>query len=649
MLVILNFFKIFIFLFISLYCSILYAKNSLEKIDFDPNFFSLNKKQESAFDSPSAIYQLSSEEIRRSGVTSIPEALRLIPGIQVARMNGHTYAITVRGFNRQFSNKLLVMIDGRIIYTTLFSGIFWDLYDYVLEDIDKIEVIRGSGGALWGSNAVNGVINIITKNTKDTKGLYLSQNVGNYNKSITEIRYGDKLDKNKNYRFYLKNSNRQGLSRVKDNLNNQDGIRQDRFGFRYDDDSDLNKSYKLSLFGDFSKTNTDNYFHINNRNYAKKDDSANIMTNLTYNITNNSQIFFNSYLENNNTINNNLLKRNEKILNFDVQNFYNFNANNEFTWGIGYRQIIDDIVNNDISKIQYLPRHRDNSIIFGLIQNKFIVNDKFNVVTGIKTEKNSFVTNFQYQPNIRLSYYPNKNQTIWSSWSKSIRTPTRGEFDLYINDYGLRGNKNFGVEKLYSYEIGNRIKFNNKLNLDNTVFLNKYSNLRTNETNNNNVFFENKGKGNVYGLETVLKYKYNNNLRTELSYEYLSMNLKYNQNSTELNTIFGASDSLSVSEGSSPKHQIKLKSFYNIANNIEFDNFLFYVDNLPNINGVNKKGIPSYLRYDARFGYLPSANLDLSFGLQNVFNTRHKEFKSSLYNKDTYIGRSYFIKIAWQY
>jgi iron complex outermembrane receptor protein len=621
----------------------------LEKIDFDPNFFSLNKKQESAFDSPSAIYQLSSEEIRRSGVTSIPEALRLIPGIQVARMNGHTYAITVRGFNRQFSNKLLVMIDGRIIYTTLFSGIFWDLYDYVLEDIDKIEVIRGSGGALWGSNAVNGVINIITKNTKDTKGLYLSQNVGNYNKSITEIRYGDKLDKNKNYRFYLKNSNRQGLSRVKDNLNNQDGIRQDRFGFRYDDDSDLNKSYKLSLFGDFSKTNTDNYFHINNRNYAKKDDSANIMTNLTYNITNNSQIFFNSYLENNNTINNNLLKRNEKILNFDVQNFYNFNANNEFTWGIGYRQIIDDIVNNDISKIQYLPRHRDNSIIFGLIQNKFIVNDKFNVVTGIKTEKNSFVTNFQYQPNIRLSYYPNKNQTIWSSWSKSIRTPTRGEFDLYINDYGLRGNKNFGVEKLYSYEIGNRIKFNNKLNLDNTVFLNKYSNLRTNETNNNNVFFENKGKGNVYGLETVLKYKYNNNLRTELSYEYLSMNLKYNQNSTELNTIFGASDSLSVSEGSSPKHQIKLKSFYNIANNIEFDNFLFYVDNLPNINGVNKKGIPSYLRYDARFGYLPSANLDLSFGLQNVFNTRHKEFKSSLYNKDTYIGRSYFIKIAWQY
>ena len=127
------------------------------------------------------------------------------------------------------------------------------------------------------------------------------------------------------------------------------------------------------------------------------------------------------------------------------------------------------------------------------------------------------------------------------------------------------------------------------------------------------------------------------------------MKLKYNQNSTELNTAFGRNDSLFVNEGSSPRQQIKLKSFYNITNNIEFDNFLFFVDELPNINGANKKGIPSYWRYDARIGYLPSANLDLSFGLQNILNTKHKEFKSSLYNNNTYIGRSYFIKISWQY
>ena len=166
------------------------------------------------------------------------------------------------------------------------------------------------------------------------------------------------------------------------------------------------------------------------------------------------------------------------------------------------------------------------------------------------------------------------------------------------------------------------MKLNNSFSVDNSIFFNQYKNLRTSESNGNNIWFENKGKGNVFGFESVLKYKYNNNLRTEISYDYLTMKLKYNQDSAELNTNFGISDSLFVNEGSSPKQQIKLKSFYNITNNIEFDNFLFYVDSLPNINGTNNKGIPSYWRYDARVGYLPSANLDLSFGVQNILNTK---------------------------
>lgn len=645
MLVMLNFFKIFISLLFTFCFTAVYAKNNLEKTDLDPTFFSLNKKQENSFDSASAIYQLSSEEIRRSGANSIPEALRLIPGVQVARINGHSYAITVRGFNRQFSNKLLVMIDGRIIYSTLFSGVFWDKHDYILEDIEKIEVIRGSGGALWGSNAVNGVINIITKKSQDTKGFYLSQNIGNYNKSITEIRYGDKLKKDQSYRFYFKNSNRDGLDRVKDTFNNQDHIKQNQFGFRYDNNSFLDKSNKLSISGDFSKTNTGNYFTINNMNNDKKDDSGHIIANITHNINDKSYILANSYIDYNNY---HILKIRDKVINFDLQHFYNFNKNNEFIWGLGYRQIIDDVNNADV-KLQYFPSYRNNKILSGFIQNKFIFNDKFNITAGIKTEKNAFVKNFQYQPNIKFSYYPSQNQTVWSSWSKSVRTPTRGEFDLNAVDFNLQGNKNFKVEKLYSYEFGQRMKLNNSLSVDNSIFFNQYKNLRTNESNGNNNWFENKGKGNVFGFESVLKYKYNNNLRTEISYDYLTMKLKYNQYSTELNTNFGISDSLFVNEGSSPKQQIKLKSFYNITNNIEFDNFLFYVDSLPNINGTNNKGIPSYWRYDARIGYLPSANLDLSFGMQNILNTKHQEFRSSLYNQNGYIGKSYFMKISWQY
>ena len=336
------------------------------------------------------------------------------------------------------------------------------------------------------------------------------------------------------------------------------------------------------------------------------------------------------------------------MLNFDLQHVYNFNNQNELIWGLGYRQITDNVNNLDV-KLKYFPSYRNNKVFSGFIQNKFVFNDKFNITLGVKTEKNTFVKDFQYQPSIKFSYYPSKNQTIWSSWSKSVRTPTRGEFDLNAVDFNLQGNKNFKVEKLDSYEFGQRIKFDNNLNFDNSVFFNQYQNLRTNENNGSNVFFQNKGKGNVFGFESVLKYKYNNKLRTELSYDYLKMKLKYNQNSTELDTAFGRNDSLFVNEGSSPRQQIKLKSFYNITNTIEFDNFLFFVDELPNINGENKKGIPAYLRYDARIGYLPSANLDLSFGLQNILNTKHKEFRSSLYNSNTYIGRSYFMKVSWQY
>jgi len=225
---------------------------------FNPQVMSLSKKKESAFDSPSATYVLSSEDIRRSGVTSIPEALRLVPGVQVARLNGHSYAITVRGFERQFSNKLLVMIDGRTIYTTLFSGVFWDEQDYVLEDIDRIEVIRGPGGTIWGANAVNGVINIITKNSAQTKGLYASQTFGSNDRSITELRYGGENKSKDSYRLYAKTNYRKGLDQYGSGLKNNDSNLNNRTGFRYDISSIKNQN--ISIKGDLYNSVAKNYF-----------------------------------------------------------------------------------------------------------------------------------------------------------------------------------------------------------------------------------------------------------------------------------------------------------------------------------------------------------------------------------------------------
>ena len=245
------------------------AKNKVvESSFFDAELFSLAKKTESAFDSASSVYVLSSEDIRRSGVTSIPEALRMIPGVQVARIHGNAWAISARGFNHQYASKLLVLMDGLTIYSPIFSGAFWDNHDYVMEDIDRIEVIRGPGGSIWGANAVNGIINIITKNSAETQGGYVSQIAGNQDKSITEVRYGGKTKDLNTYGVYAKHTVRGPMDRLNDGSrnvdltinnvsgSNRDGANNSRGGFRYDITSIENNVIKLRA--DFFKNESRN-------------------------------------------------------------------------------------------------------------------------------------------------------------------------------------------------------------------------------------------------------------------------------------------------------------------------------------------------------------------------------------------------------
>jgi iron complex outermembrane receptor protein len=636
----LNFFKI-ILCFALLYsnCS---AKESNTEID--PSFFSLNKKQESAFDSPSAIYTLMPEDIRRSGTNSIPELLRLIPGVQVARINGNSYAITIRGFNRQFSNKLLVMINGRIIYTTLFSGVFWDIHDYILEDIERIEVIRGSGGAIWGSNAVNGVVNIITKDAKNTNGLYVSQTFGNYDKSISEARYGKSIDAKQDFRVYVKNTKRNGLNNVKNNEYNHDDSRHNRFGFRYD--NAISESSKLSINSDFSTTETNNYFNTNNNSHIKKDESFNILTSINHSFNKNHSILFNGYIDYNYISS---LKRKENIIDLDLQHFYKITPRNDLTFGFGYRLIGDKINNSNNSLLVYDSQHRNNQVYSTFLQNKYTFNEKLNFTTGVKIEKNSFITNPIYQPSIKFAFYPTSTQTIWSSWSKVARTPNRSEADLNIPSFNLVSNNKFKSETMISYEVGHRLKLSPQINLDNTVFLNRYNNLRTSEGDINQAYFVNNGKGKSFGLESNIKVKHNKKLRSEIAYDYLRINLGYKSPSTELQTMIGSTDSIHVAEGSSPRHQLKFKSFYNITSKIELDNFLYYTDSLPKANGHDKEKIKKYFIYNTRLGYLPTPNLDFSIGVQNVFNNKHIEFRRPLNNENAYIGRSFFLKVSWQY
>ena len=632
-------------------------KDKLYNSNFDQQFFSLSKKKESAFDSSSAIYVLNSEDIRRSGATSIPEALRMVPGVQVSRLNNHSYAITVRGFQRQFSNKLLVLIDGRTIYNNLFSGVFWDEQDYVLDDIDRIEVIRGPGGSIWGANAVNGVINIITKSATQTQGIYASQIIGNNDKSITEVRYGGQTENKDSYRIYAKSSFRDAINKYGSRNENKDQNSHYRSGFRYDISSI--KNHSISLKGDIFRGTAKNFAQYGSNINDKSSSGANVIIGWDTKFSKNSKTTFNSFIDYNRFYLP-VLRRTSRTFDLDFQHFYNFSKNNLLTWGLGFRQMQDDIEQHNssigVQPISYTPSWRNDQLITAFIQNKFTFLENWELIIGSKFEKNDF-TGFEYQPNTKLAYYPSRNQTLWTSISRAVRTPTRGEDDIIIRAnnspfVAYTGSDNFQSENMIAYEAGYRIKPNHVSLIDLTTFYNKYSRLRTWEgPSNSSAVVANMGKGDTHGFEISGKWQVKNDLLIEASYDYLKINTKVSRFSTDNSSVVSSLDSLKISEGQSPKQQFRLRSYYNILNNLEFDNNFYFVDALPTGAGnrISQKGLPSYFRIDTRIGYQPNKDLDLSIGIQNILNHQHREFKPTMFNNQTEIGRNFYFKAIWQY
>jgi len=638
------------------------AAEVIDSKSFDTQIFSLSKKKENAFDAPSATYVLSSEEIRRSGATSIPEALRLVPGLQVARIDGNKWAISARGFNGQFSNKLLVMIDGRIIYTPVFSGVLWDVQDYVMEDIDRVEVIKGPGGTIWGANAVNGVINIITKNAAQTQGAYASQIVGNQDKSITEVRYGGETASKDSYRFYAKRAVRAGVDKYNNHSRNFDGNTQDRAGFRYDISSI--KDNTISLHGDIYSGTAKNYFNsaiLSNPDRNDKDSrGGNFVVNWDKKLSTKSNFTLNAYIDYD-QFHIPILQRSAITYDIDFQHFYNFSKQNQFIWGVGYRRVDDDIEESTIAggavtPFNYTPDNMNMYTYNGFIQDKIgIIADELYLTLGSKFINNNF-TGFEYMPNAKLAYYPSRNQTLWASISRAVRTPTRNDDGLNLLNGAQTGSNQYQSEDLLAYEVGYRVKPTRRTSVDVSVFYNDYTSLRTFEKQAPGQYrIANNGYGESYGVEVSTKWQVNEDWKLEASYDFLKTTLHLNPGSTDSTS----SNSLQLLEGQTPQSQIKLKSFYNFTPKLEFDNMLYYISGMPLAGTTTNnattgvltagKGIPSYVRFDTRLGYMPTKHLDLSIGIQNLFNQVHSEFKAATFNNRTELGRTFYAKVVWQY
>ncbi|MGB4067295.1 MAG: TonB-dependent receptor [Nitrospira sp.] len=626
---------------------------------------SANKQAQPLSQTTAAIFALTQEDIRRSGATSIPEALRMVPGLQVARLDSNKWAISSRGFNGRFANKLLVLIDGRSVYTPIFSGVYWDVQDTLMEDIDRIEVIRGPGATLWGANAVNGVINIITKKAKDTQGGLVVGGAGTEERGFTGIRYGMALAENTHIRMYGKFFAR-GNQATATGDPGTDRWQQARGGMRLD--HTLNNGDTLTLQGDYYNGDYRDRFteptlvtpFSQTSDIKVRVTGGNLLGRWTHVVSPTSRFSLQLYYDRSERASPQIGEKRD-IADIDFQHHFALGARQNVVWGLGYRFTNDQLVNS--STIQFSPRSRLLNLWSGFLQDEITLLPKTVTLTlGTKVEHND-LTGLVIQPNGRLRWTPTPHQTIWASVSRAIRTPSRAEDDVRINQVttppsaatlglpalaALVGNRGYGNEKSLAYEIGYRNQLSSTLSVDVAAFYNAYKDLRTTEPGTPLLETTpspahllipfnatNHLRAETYGVEAAVEWHPTEWWRLQPSYTYLQMHL-YTDRTTD--------PTAGNANGQSPAHQFSIRSLMSLPYNTELDLWGRYVDRLPVAQ------IQSYLTLDLRLGWRPTKQWELSLVGQNLLDSHRPEFREPiLTSAPTEIQRSVYGKVTWRF
>lgn len=630
---------------------------------------SVSKKKEKAREAPAALYVITSEDIRRSGANSIPEALRGVPGIKVSQIDSSKWSVSARSGGGQFSNSLLVMIDGRSVYTPGFSGVYWDVQDTILEDIERIEVIRGPGATVWGANAVNGVINIITKSAEKTQGKYASLVMGTHDRGILEARYGGKAGDNLSYRSYVKYTNRDEVENSFGQDNN-DAWEKSQAGFRTDwDRIGKDKKDSLTVSGDIYYESNDFVtvlptltppFSINS---ADQNDASggNILGKWNHFLDSGSNITFQAYFDHANR-NDSALMQEFNTVDLDFQHNLKTSDRNEVVWGAGYRLIWDNY-----ESTQYITMsdpEETYDLWSAFIQDEYyLIPEKLSLTLGSKFEHNDYSA-FEYQPSAKILWNVDNKQTIWASISRAVRTPSRSEDAMSIiskvippnivfpgSPIGfsvLNGTKNYESEKLMAYEVGYRAVPVTNVSFDLVAGIHRYSELLTGEIGTINPFASpfivpafagNKSTWEAYGMEASVDWKVLENWNLELNlYSLFDIKTKIAPDSTDR---FARSDE--------PNVLFNIRSQINLPRNVELDNILYYVDDSTSEEFNTNARIPNYWRFDTRIGWQPTENLELSLVGQNLLEEKHIEAAGPLFGRNTMVDRSIFGKVTLRF
>jgi iron complex outermembrane recepter protein len=627
---------------------------------------SVSKQTQPLFEAAAAVFVISQEDIRRSGVTTIPEALRMAPGIQVARLDTHRWAISSRGFSSEFANKLLVLIDGRTVYSPLFSGVFWDAQDTVLEDIDRIEVIRGPGASLWGANAVNGVINIITKKTKDTQGLLAVVGGGTEERAFTTLRYGASLGEHTHARIYGKFSERDDFVRS-DGTPGGDDWRNGRGGFRLD--RDLSSQDSLTIQGDYYRGTegfgftepllTTPYSRSIRDRWSYS--GGNVLSRWKRTFSDSSSLLVQTYYDRTER-DSRLFTERRDTFDIDLQHSFAWGNAHRVIWGLGYRFTNDHIVNS--TTIRTTPANRILNLFNGFVQDELtLIPNTLAVTAGTKVEHNDF-TGWVVQPSGRLRWTPTQTLMFWGAISHAVRTPSRAEHDTTLDQMALPpnalfpgspvalttfgGQRSFRNESLVAYEIGTRYQPMETWSIDIVAFYNRYNRLRSIEPAASSL------ATNPPPPHLVIPFVANNQLAAEthgieVSSEWHPINwwhLRATYSYLRIQMITGTSldPTGRNANGESPQHQASLRSLMQLPGNIELDLWGRFVDRLPTVN------IPAYLSLDTRIGWKPIKNIEVSVVGQNLLESRRPEFSSAFVAQNgTEAQRGAYVKLTWRY
>ncbi len=630
---------------------------------------SVAKKPQRLAAAAAAIFVITHEDIRRSGATSLPEALRMVPGLQVARIDANKWAITARGFNGRFANKLLVLIDGRSVYTPSFSGVYWEVQDTLLEDVERIEVIRGPGATLWGANAVNGIINIMTKHAQDTQGGLITAGGGTEERGFGGVRYGTTLGEDAHVRLYVKYFNRDDFVDTSGN-NTDDAWHMLRGGFRLD--WQVLDRHALTVQGDLYGGDASQNLTLPTLTppfvMLIDDDidllGGNVLTRWQHTVAASSELTLQLYYDRTEREEKAIFRETRDTIDLDFQHRFALGQRQEIVWGLGYRYTHDHISESFFLAID--PDSRGDNLFSAFVQDEItLVPDRLRLTLGSKFEHNDH-TGFEFQPNARFLWTPHARHAVWAAVSRAVRTPSRAEDDVRFNFAVLppntplrnpsalpavvtvEGNRDFDSEVMLAYELGYRVRPLERLSLDIAAFFTDYDNLRTGEPGSP-VFstsplpphlvlpnvLQNRMHGESHGVEVAVDWRPMDWWRLHLAYTYLQLHLRIDRDSQNPTAEEAA--------GQSPHHQVSFRSAMSLPWDLEFDVWLRYIDELPTLD------VDRYVTLDLRLAWKPVKRLELALVGQNLLEGRHLEFRQELFPVPTAVQRSVYGKITWQF